>query len=95
MNAPTDIMVMRDHVWSNVQMVSMAMKKVHTFSSLNFGTHDHLHSAHKCLKCDDACETCSGGLKNQCLTCRQQDNAELENGTCVTGMLIASVHVTE
>ena len=31
-SVPMDIMAMLAHVWSNVQMVSMAMKKVHTFS---------------------------------------------------------------
>ena len=79
-------MAMQDHVLSNARTVSMATKKVHILSNLNSRMNPN-PSAHKCLKCDDACETCRGGLKNQCLTCRQQDNAELENGTCVTGRL--------
>ena len=65
-------------------MVFMATKKV-PYKNHSINLTSRLCSAHKCLKCDDACETCSGGGKNECLTCRQQDNAQLENGSCVTG----------
>ena len=94
-NAQRDTTVTLVPVSNNVQMGTMEIITVSDID-LNFLNFQNVRVsikllANKCLRCADDCETCNGPTKNQCLTCRKQDNAHLENGACVTGKNIVSL----
>ena len=56
---------------------------------------EQLSSEKKCLRCASECETCSGPAKNQCLSCRQKENTQLVDNTCITGKLIIGYYLNK